>query len=131
MSVPPKPVTAELIAEARRLYERTNVPVADICLMLGIASPTFYRRLAAWKWRKRLQRIPLHEPQVAPIFAAPAAPAAAADAEDDSASVAVRVQRTAEREIAAIEKVLARLGPSSGHLGDAERAARGAIAESW
>jgi hypothetical protein len=125
MPVPSKPVTAELIAEARRLYERTNVPVADICLMLGIGSPTFYRRLAEWKWRKRLERIPVHEPPLAQAAAQQAAPTAAApDAADDGASVVVRLQRTVEREIAAIEQVLAKFGPNSGHIGDAERAAR-------
>jgi hypothetical protein len=124
MPVPSKPLTAELIAEARRLYERTNVPVADICLMLGIGSPTFYRRVAEWKWRKRLERIPVHEPPPPRLSADPAVPAAAVEAADDGASLVVRLQRTAEREIAAIEQVLAKFGPNSGHIGDAERAAR-------
>lgn len=42
----------------------------------------------------------------------------------DAATLAVRIQRVVERELAALERIVASLGPGSRHNGEAERAAR-------
>lgn len=139
MPVPPKPIPPELLREARRLYEETRVPVDDICFMLGIGTRTFYTRLRRWRWRPRMTRIPLDSPPPAPPQA-DVLPAAAGALSSDSADLAlqsslariaddgapltVRVQRAVERELAAIERIVATLRPGSSDAGEAERAAR-------
>lgn len=136
MTVPPKPIPPELLAEARRLYEETRVPVDDISAMLGIGSRTFYTRLRTWRWRKRILRGPLPAPEPEAEQPARADPPAGeggarftADAEPapvriENVPVAVRVQRAVERELAAIEHIIANLRPGSTNTGEAERAAR-------
>jgi hypothetical protein len=58
MPVPPKYISPETMAEERRLYEHTRVPVHDICALLGISERTFYTRVEQWGWRRRMHRIP-------------------------------------------------------------------------
>jgi hypothetical protein len=60
--VPPKPITPEMLADARRLYVETTVPVEDICALLGIGTYTFYKRLKKWGWPLRSRRIPVEAP---------------------------------------------------------------------
>ena len=56
--VPTKHIPPALIIEAKRLYTLTNVPVGEICAMLGLPSSTFYRRVEKWGWAKRLFVMP-------------------------------------------------------------------------
>ncbi len=53
----PAPIDAATAAEARRLYEQTNVPVGDIARMIGVTERALYRRIEAWGWRMRVERI--------------------------------------------------------------------------
>ncbi len=145
MPAPPKPIPPELLLEARRLYEETRVPVDDICALLGIGARTFYTRLRRWNWRRRITRIPLDSPlppppapqsplpyvSPTPLQQAPPAESGAAGfagslarIRDEDAPLAVRVQRAVERELAAIERIVATLRPGSSDMGEAERAAR-------
>ncbi len=52
-----KQIDPELLAEAKRLYEQTLAPVDDICGMLGISRPLFYRRAHEENWRGRRAKV--------------------------------------------------------------------------
>lgn len=58
MSVPGRSVSPEALEEARRLYERTNVPVQQVADLLGISKSTFNLRRQRWGWTPRMARIP-------------------------------------------------------------------------
>ena len=40
-----KQIAPDLLAEARRLYEQTLAPVADIADMIGLSRSNFYKRV--------------------------------------------------------------------------------------
>ncbi len=42
-----------LVAEGRRLYEHTVMPVRDIALKLGISNTTLQNRIDEWGWKRR------------------------------------------------------------------------------
>ena len=48
-----KQIAPELLAEARRLYEQTLAPVADIADMIGLSRSNFYKRVRDEGWRGR------------------------------------------------------------------------------
>jgi transposase-like protein len=121
MPVPPRPVSPEALAEARRLYEETRVPVDDIAALLGIGARTFYTRVRKWGWRRRILRIPQAGPLPAPASAAE--PEGGGAAAPDDVPTAERVQRVVERELHAVEQIVARLKPSE-QPQEAERIAR-------
>ena len=146
MAVPPRPVAPELLTEARRLYEQTSVPVRDIAAMVGLAERTLYTRIWKWKWRMRKDRIPAEPPpappedgeneqapahaSAPPIPEPAAAPPAAFSfrpqraAEEENVSVAVRLQRVIERQMAATERLIEKLSPSAADAGEATKAAQ-------
>jgi len=62
MPCPPLPISPEIVAEGRRLYEQTSVPVADIAAMTGISIRTFSARARQWGWPRRTDRVPKIEP---------------------------------------------------------------------
>jgi hypothetical protein len=117
MPVPHRPIPLEMIAEARRLYTETKVPVRDICALLGIGTSTFFKRLERWNWPMRSKRIPtIQPPQPAPDGAdAPPLPAL------DGRAAAIDRARTL-RLIAALqelaEKQIGKLGRITGKLGE-------------
>lgn len=152
MSVPGRSVSPEALEEARRLYERTNVPVQQVADLLGISKSTFNLRRQRWGWTPRMARIPgapasLAEPPPqdltpqepfadnSPIAWPPPAtgtPGAATLAEAAPASrgeLINRLVRRIEREIAALERLVALAGlavaarPEASQA-DSERAAR-------
>ena len=45
--------TPEVIAAAQRLYERSNAPVADIAILLGMQERHIYLKIREWGWRHR------------------------------------------------------------------------------
>lgn len=145
MAVPLKPISPALLAEGRRLYEHTRVPVDDIAALLGISPRTLHSRIRKWKWQRRQLRIPQDEPEQS------SGQAARPDETEDSASqdepqdsqdepqdlqddalleidldeaVTIRVMRAVERQLAAVERIAARLNPQPEHAEEAERAAR-------
>ena len=147
MSVPGRSVSPEALEEARRLYERTNVPVQQVADLLGISKSTFNLRRQRWGWTPRMARIPgapvplvdplpqdtpsHHEtpgdPPPAAVAGRAAVPAEAAPA--SRGELINRLVRRIEREIAALERLVALAGlavaarPEASQA-DSERAAR-------
>jgi len=125
MPVPPRPISPEQMAEGRRLYEQTRMPVADIAAMMGIAARTFYTRVRTWRWRRRMSRIPLVDPPRTSDDVAPASPSFdAVPTSEKTLAIAARIERLVERELTAIEKVIARHGLDNEHTEQVERSAR-------
>jgi aminoglycoside phosphotransferase (APT) family kinase protein len=119
-------IPPEDIARARALYETTSVPVHDIAKMLGIGTTTFMKRVKLWKWRPRNRRL-------AELDAAAKAEVPVEEirkiAEEQmivlsQASLIERIRSAVEREIVAIENVLAAAESARLRSPDAERAAR-------
>lgn len=157
MSVPGRSVSPEALEEARRLYERTNVPVQQVADLLGISKSTFNLRRQRWGWTPRMARIPgapapraepspqdprsqdprsqdplTDDPPAAgpPPVTGAAGAAASADAAPASRGELInRLVRRIEREIAALERLVALAGlavaarPEASQA-DSERAAR-------
>lgn len=152
MSVPGRSVSPEALEEARRLYERTNVPVQQVADLLGISKSTFNLRRQRWGWTPRMARIPgapaplaeptpqdprsqdplADDPPAAGPPAVTGAAGAAASAQAAPASrgeLINRLVRRIEREIAALERLVALAGlavaarPEASQA-DSERAAR-------
>jgi transposase-like protein len=115
---PTRHIPPELIAEAKRLYLHSNVPVVDICALLGLVNDTFYRRIKQWGWPMRSERIPVQEPsEAALIDAASATPVDGREVslrppptEAERLALASRLYRLVEAEMAASEAAAARLG---------------------
>jgi hypothetical protein len=126
MAPTPRRVTARMIANARRIYENTNVPVDDIAAMLGVTRRTFYKRRKTWGWKLRYDRLPKHEPPREPDEIEPAEPAMSAAGGEPSATdvIAARMRGVIESELDAVEQIVAKLRPASDHTEEAERAAR-------
>lgn len=135
MPYPPRPIAPELITEARRLYEQTNVPVRDIAALIGLGERTLYARIYKWKWAMRCDRIPRESPPppinnanagtVAPAIAAAPAPVSQLQVQlDEAISLPLRLQRAVERELAAVEALIRKLGVTPEPGADAERTAR-------
>lgn len=129
--------TPEDLAKARDLYEKTLAPVDDIAAMLGVSRSYFYKRIRASDWeRRRASHGPFGlarattgatlEPGQATNTDASVDPPPAtihtAASEDARHALALRIQRVAERELEAIERILDVLGPSS--QPEADRCAR-------
>lgn len=117
MPFPKKTVTPDLWVEARRLYEETNVPVADIASFLGIGKRTLYTRIKDWAWTRRIDRLSREAPPAdAPAVEAPTPPV-------ERAELARSLARTVLRELRSIDARLASLGrmprPQREHEGTA------------
>lgn len=138
MSVPGRSVSPEALEEARRLYERTNVPVQQVADLLGISKSTFNLRRQRWGWTPRMARIPgapvpradvipqdlrpqdlrpqdplADDPPVAgppPVTVAAGAAAPAGAAPASRGDLINRLVRRIEGEIAALERLVALAG---------------------
>jgi len=119
-------IPPEKIEQARKLYEGTSVPVRDIALFLGIGVTTFLGRVKLWGWIPRNRRLAdLDAAAKANVdLAAVAEIAAPAVATLQHLTLVDRVRAAVEREIAAIDAVLARVEGAQLRSTDAERAAR-------
>lgn len=130
MPVPTKPIPLEMIAEARRLYTETKVPVEDICAMLGIGTYTFFKRLKEWKWPMRSKRIPRNQPpEEAPIDAdVPSRPVLVGAAAEIDHARTVRLiaalQEITEKQIGKLSKISEKLGEEREHLPEVQEAMR-------
>ena len=113
-------IAPELIADGKRLYEETDVPIHAIAARMGITRPTLYERIAEWKWTpRRYSSAELVE----------AVPAAVADegvplpsAERPPMPFTEWLPRIVAGQMAAIERTLNVLGPANS--AEAERTAR-------
>jgi hypothetical protein len=121
MSVPPRSFSRAALADARHRYEETKESVASIAVRLGVGERTMHTNIHKWGWRLRRP-----SQSAALRGGASAAPAAVAlpIVSPDAAAVAENIQRTVQREIAAIASIVASLGPASANTSQAERAAR-------
>ncbi len=123
-------VAPALMAEGRRLYETTRLPMDEIAVIMGISNTTLRNRIKQWGWRRQRhdgRSIELLLARRETIPAAESAPAAAnadpaAATAPDVIDLAARVQTAVERELKAIERLLGVLGPSDGS--ESERMAR-------
>lgn len=123
-----KQVTPELLAEAKRLYEQTLAPVDDIAAMMGVSRALFYRCVQKGSWRGRRASVgtfkfarALTGTAVATIVPMPA-PAEQPRAEvivpadplspQQRLALALRIQCVVEREMDAMERILAVIQPS-------------------
>jgi hypothetical protein len=139
------------VAEARWFYEHTTIPVPAIAERLGVGASTLFRhaRRLGWRPRRRQHQWPDVAAAAPPIETiaqmaptSPTAPGAPAPADEpggdaisspeqttqsgagEDRSLGLRLQRAVERELAAVEAIISRLGRYSQHPGEAERAAR-------
>jgi hypothetical protein len=133
-----KEFAPELIAEAKRLYEQTLATVDDIAAMLGVGHTMFYRIARREGWRGRHAKVAtfqfaraLSGTAVATMAPTPA-PAQQPRAEvgvtadplspEQRLAMALRIQRVVEREMDAMERILAVIQPAD--LIEAEHGAR-------
>ena len=123
-------IAPELIAEGRRLYERTQTPLRDVAAMMGISRRTLENRIRALKWkRRRIASRPIelhHAVRGAAIATITGGEAAGADNTPVSpqrrAALAERIQSVVERQMTAVERVLAVVGPADqAEAGDSAR----------
>lgn len=125
-------ISPAMVAEGRRLYERTQTPLHDVAALMGISRRTLENRIREWNWqRRRIASRPIelfHAVRGAAI-AAVTADAAASECDDTApispqrrAALAERIQDVAERELDAVVRVLELLAPSD--RAEAEQATR-------
>lgn len=133
--VPTKHIPPALILEAKRLYTQTNVPVEDICALLGIGTSAFHRRLKLWGWPMRSKRIPKDEPSEIAADVDPAAgasaisppatsPAPALPTEAERMALAVRLYRLVESELESRERAAKELGLDPGPASESAERSR-------
>jgi len=123
-----KEIAPELLAEAKRLYELTLAPVDDIAAMMGVSRGLFYRVVRKGGWRGRRAHVGTFEfahalsgtavatltPTPAPAQQPRAEVGVAADplSPEQRLAMALRIQRVVEREMDAMERILAVIQPS-------------------
>lgn len=114
----------EKIAEVRKLYEGTNVPVRDLASICGLGVTTFLKRVKLWGWKPRNYRMRDYDAAAQRDIESIREIAAPAIAVAENETLIDRVRTAVEREIVAIEAVLARVEGAKLRSTDAERAAR-------
>jgi hypothetical protein len=124
-------IANELIEEGKRLYEETLTPLCDVAALMGISRRTLENRIREWNWRRRRiasRPIELFHAMRGAAVAAATDPARPVDATSQPVSpqqrnaLAARIQEAVEREINAVEQVLAALSPAD--PAEAERSSR-------
>jgi len=107
-----KEIPPEARAEAKRLYEQTLTPMADIAAMAGVCRSTLDARVREWKWQRRSAghtgvdlAYAVRGAVVSAISAAPTLPIS----EERRLALAERIQDVVERQMAAVERVLGAL----------------------
>jgi hypothetical protein len=117
-------ISPEQITRARALYEGTALPQQDIAKLLGISIRTFQRRVNEWGWVKRTPRFVGLGAEGREEAENIASVAAVHLNVIEKETLIDRVRSAVEREIVAIEAVLARVEGARLRSSDAERAAR-------
>ncbi|BAT61239.1 hypothetical protein GJW-30_1_03796 [Variibacter gotjawalensis] len=111
-----KDVSEEKKEEARQRYNETTEPLTSIAEWLKMSPPTFRRRMIEWGGF-----IP-RENARPPMLRSAAAPPQEDNTEE--LDLATRMQRAAERDLVAVERVAKRLSNGRGQFVEAERVAR-------
>lgn len=114
----------EKIAEVRKLYEGTDVPVRDLASLCGLGVTTFVKRVKLWGWKPRKLRMRDYDNAAGAEVESIRELAAPAVSIAESETLIGRVRAAVEREIVAIEASLARVENMRLRSTDAERAAR-------
>ena len=129
-----KVIAPEVLAEARRLYEQTAVPVRDIADMMGLSRTNLYARLPELGWKSRRDKLTFSlgravgEAVLLPAAEPPPHSGAVIVVMDAEAAaqqrivVAQRLMKIVEREMDAIERIVAVLRPTDAL--EAEHSAR-------
>jgi hypothetical protein len=117
-------VPLEKIAEVRKLYEGTDIPMRDLAAICGLGVTTLARRVRGWGWRPRRLRMKDYDKAAKAEVEEIREAAAPALAIAENESLVDRVRSAVEREIVAIEAVLTRVESARLRSTDAERAAR-------
>lgn len=132
MAAPKIQIAPELVVEGKRLYEETLTPVQEIAAMMGVSRWTLENRIREWNWKRRrhptgpvnlLRAVrgaviavvtdKTQAPDVLP--ARPVSP-------ERRAALAARIMDVVERQLTAVETVLATVKPSD--QGEGERSTR-------
>ena len=122
-----KAIAPDVLTEARRLYEQTAVPVSDIAGMMGLSRTALYNRLPVLGWITRRDRTTSSPDPATGEVAMPPAGAVTVVMDAEAAAqqrviVAQRLMSIVEREMDAIERIVAVLRPSDSR--EAEHSAR-------
>lgn len=120
-------VSAERIAEGRRLYELTSTPVGDIAAMMGLSTSTLRRRIKEWGWVPRYaprqptlrEEVSLPRDDIAETHSVLSVPPPTAE---ERIALAAYFHRTVERGLGQVNRILDKNGPAD--EAGAERAAR-------
>ena len=130
MAAPKIQIAPELVIEGKRLYEQTLTPVKEIAAMMGVSRWTLESRIREWEWKRR--RHPtgpvdlLRAVRGAAVAAvtAPGLPEATIVpvTPERRAALAARIMDVVERQMDAIERVLATVQPND--PGEGERGMR-------
>lgn len=121
-----------VIAEGKRLYERTLTPVRDIAAYMGISRWTLANRIREWGWQRRqapAATVELHRAARGALMAVMTNDAPPRDgqvlppaSDERRAAIAARIQNAVECAMSAIERVLDKLDPAD--AAEAERDGR-------
>jgi hypothetical protein len=125
-------IAPEVIAEGKRLYERTLTPLRDIAALMGISNRTLDNRVREWGWQRRrmpAQPVALHHAARGAVIAAMTGGAATGDAADPApasderrAAIAAQIQDAVTSALDAVKRTLDKLDPADS--AEAERAGR-------
>jgi AcrR family transcriptional regulator len=120
-----KVIPSEILAEAKRLYEQTLTPMADIAALMGVCRSTLYNRVRELKWKRRSTAhcgvdvaYAVRGAVVSAVTASPTLPLS----EERRFALAERIQGVVERQMEAVERVLGVL--KSDDQAEAERTTR-------
>ncbi len=125
-------IAPDVIAEGKRLYERTLTPLRDIAAYMGVSNRTLDNRIGDWGWQRRRRPaspVELHHAARGAILAAMTDDSPpgdgvelAPDSPERRAAVAARIQNAVECAMSAVERVLNKIDPADGS--EAERDGR-------
>ncbi len=130
------PLSLEQLEQVRYEYEQTTLTVEEIAARYRYSTSAIQSWARRYGWTRRRAVLPREGPPPRPLPAPDVAPAAQTDgaavassapgepALPDGTPLALRLQRTVERQLAALEAVVATLGATRPHAGESERAAR-------
>ena len=120
-----KEIAPEIAAEAKRLYENTLTPMADIAAMMGVCRSTLDNRVREWKWKKRAASgtaVDIARAVRGNVAATMTQAAKLPVSEEKRLALAERIQGVVEEQMNAVARVVERLGAADD--AEAERTAR-------
>lgn len=115
-------IAPEMIAEAKTLYETTDIPTSVIAAKLGISRATLNDRIPQWGWTFRRYAKSAAERASTPAEQEESAQPAEPVTPESSLPFATQLRRVIEAQMQVAERTLRVLGPAS--AAEAERTAR-------